>query len=445
MQTFARTQRQPQKQGLSSPAGPQTLKTGPEFHEHFPLHLHRGFDGRAAQPNLPTHTEYLGAGLTGMASRPSGHAFSRIPIHPPRSGVVQAKLAVNQPEDEYEQEADRISEQVMRMPDSQLQRKCACGGESGSNSECAECERKKLQRFATQPSTSIPQPSEAPPIVHEVLRSPGRPLDQETRAFMEPRFGHDFSRVRVHDDSLAAESARAVHASAYTVGRDVVFAAGQHNPQTGAGRGLLAHELAHTVQQAGAAVGLQRQTPPTSPPTATAIPTLTLDSDVYTDDALESQKNINFNVTIPAGLNKRDYALVQLMKGSAMVQTSTFWGLGGPSYFTRSLYGSSGVDFNFPSWQVDSDDPDPVYWSDNKGRWNYKETSSGFTSSDHPGPATSRKPGSVYALNFRMGLYKIASLPATTTGTISATPLVEVPWQYSVVVDSAGKFTHPII
>ena len=88
-----------------------------------------------------------------------------------------------------------------------------------------------------------------PPIVHEVLRSPGQPLDVATRAFMEPRFGHDFSGVRVHTDAKAAESARAVNALAYTVGRNVVFGAGQYLPQTNAGQRLLAHELTHTVQQ----------------------------------------------------------------------------------------------------------------------------------------------------------------------------------------------------
>jgi hypothetical protein len=88
-----------------------------------------------------------------------------------------------------------------------------------------------------------------PLIVHEVLRSPGQPLDPTIRAFMEPRFGHDFSQVRVHADAMAAESAQAVNALAYTVGRDVVFGTGQFAPNTGAGKKLLAHELAHTVQQ----------------------------------------------------------------------------------------------------------------------------------------------------------------------------------------------------
>ncbi|HEX7288140.1 MAG TPA: DUF4157 domain-containing protein [Candidatus Angelobacter sp.] len=88
----------------------------------------------------------------------------------------------------------------------------------------------------------------APPIVHQVLNSPGQPLDTSTRSFFEPRFGHDFSKVRVHTDDRAAESARAVNALAYTVGRDVVFAAGQYVPHTHAGSRLLAHELAHSLQ-----------------------------------------------------------------------------------------------------------------------------------------------------------------------------------------------------
>jgi outer membrane protein OmpA-like peptidoglycan-associated protein len=91
------------------------------------------------------------------------------------------------------------------------------------------------------------------PIVHEVLRSPGQPLDRNTRAFMEPRFGHDFSRVRVHTDARAAESSRAVNAHAYTVGNDIVFAAARYAPETDMGRRVLAHELTHVVQQASGA------------------------------------------------------------------------------------------------------------------------------------------------------------------------------------------------
>lgn len=90
-----------------------------------------------------------------------------------------------------------------------------------------------------------------PPIVHEVLRSSGEPLDAETRGFFELRFGHDFSQVRVHADAKAAESAKAVNALAYSVGQNVVFGAGYYSPGSVAGKRLLAHELIHVTQQAG--------------------------------------------------------------------------------------------------------------------------------------------------------------------------------------------------
>ncbi len=127
-----------------------------------------------------------------------------------------------------------------------LQRKCACGNHA-TGGACEECGKKgsSLQRSAVSHQLT----TEVPPIVHDVLRFPGQPLDATTRAFFEPRFGHDFSQVRVHTDAKAAESARAVSALAYTVGRDVIFGVGQYTPETNAGKKLLAHELTHVVQQ----------------------------------------------------------------------------------------------------------------------------------------------------------------------------------------------------
>jgi peptidoglycan hydrolase-like protein with peptidoglycan-binding domain len=183
-----------------------------------------------------------------------------------------------------------------------LERKCSCGGTPGPTGECEKCRKKRLslQRRAA----NAQEPARVPPIVHEVLRSPGQPLDASTRAFMESRFGHDFSRlalhaapraqaelvvgqsgdqfeqeadsmadtvvqmpeprtlnkstqcavadfshVRLHADARAAESAREVNAKAYTVGHDIVFGEGHYRPETSDGRKLLAHELAHTIQQ----------------------------------------------------------------------------------------------------------------------------------------------------------------------------------------------------
>jgi Domain of unknown function (DUF4157) len=107
----------------------------------------------------------------------------------------------------------------------------------------------RLPLLQRRPLQSRESPKSAPPIVHEVLRSPGSQLDDSTRAALEPQFGHDFGRVRVHTDSKAAASAQAVDASAYTVGPNIVFASGQFSPDTAQGRKLLAHELTHTIQQ----------------------------------------------------------------------------------------------------------------------------------------------------------------------------------------------------
>ncbi|MFJ2578033.1 DUF4157 domain-containing protein [Kitasatospora aureofaciens] len=115
-------------------------------------------------------------------------------------------------------------------------RRCAC-----------EPDETHLRRFAT--STG---PAHAPQAVHDVLGTPGVPLDSGARAALEPRFGRDFSQVRVHADAASGASAQAVGARAYTVGQDIVFAAGRYAPGTAEGRRLLAHELTHVVQQSAA-------------------------------------------------------------------------------------------------------------------------------------------------------------------------------------------------
>ena len=134
-----------------------------------------------------------------------------------------------------------------------LQRACDCGQHTIAGGECDECRKKKmgLQRS----SDGSAGRRTAPPLVYDVLRSPGQPLDAATRAFFEPRFGHDFSQVRVHADQKAADSAMSVNAYAYTVGNDLVFGTAQYSPYTTPGRALIAHELAHVVQQTGTTVG----------------------------------------------------------------------------------------------------------------------------------------------------------------------------------------------
>ena len=192
-----------------------------------------------------------------------------------KAHTASSGLRIGKPDDAFEREADRVADDVIsgrRANAPQwslsrtsiappLQRKCACGGSAGPDGECDECKKKSetLQRKAAGPA----DPAAAPPVVHQVLQSSGRPLDHATRAFFEPRFGHDFSRVRVHTDAQAAESARSVNALAWTVGNNVVFGSGQYDSHSTAGRKLLAHELTHVVQQTGGTAGATAEHPHT--------------------------------------------------------------------------------------------------------------------------------------------------------------------------------------
>jgi hypothetical protein len=179
---------------------------------------------------------------------------------------LQAKLQISRPGDQYEQEADRVADQVMRMPDTASPEPVAGSALpqiSRLQRKCSDCEEEEVQRQATEgemeEEEETLQAKEAAGQTCDVtsgvqaqidgLRGRGEPLSEPARAFFEPRFGQDFSQVRVHTDGRAAESARALNALAYTVGQDVVFGAGQYAPDSPAGRRLLAHELTHTIQQ----------------------------------------------------------------------------------------------------------------------------------------------------------------------------------------------------
>jgi len=156
--------------------------------------------------------------------------------------TIQPKLTINPPNDIYEQQADAMAEKVMRMP---------AGGnaffKSSSNSiqrKCAHCEEeeKKVQMKSANGSVGSS-------AFTNVVQSAGQPLDANTRSFMEPRFGRDFSNVRIHNDAEAATSARSINAMAYTSGNDIVFGQNQFSPTTNSGKQLLAHELTHVIQQ----------------------------------------------------------------------------------------------------------------------------------------------------------------------------------------------------
>ncbi|MBU3967811.1 MAG: DUF4157 domain-containing protein [Euryarchaeota archaeon] len=185
-----------------------------------------------------------------------------------RSGTLQAKLRIGAPGDVYEQEADRVADAVMRMPQPQA----VSGGTPYIQRASPKCEEEELKRQpikeeeeeeklqrkpveeeeelqAKATSGSI---SEVNPDIEsniQSLKGAGQTLSPPERAFFEPRFGADFGNVRVHNDTRAAYLAQSVNARAFTLGNDVVFGAGQYAPGTSEGRCLLAHELTHVRQQ----------------------------------------------------------------------------------------------------------------------------------------------------------------------------------------------------
>jgi hypothetical protein len=159
--------------------------------------------------------------------------------------TIQPKLEIGAADNPFEHEADRVAEQVMRVPSPGAP---LASARSQISCKCDVCEEgeERLQRKTAGRDEAV---SEAPAVVRKALCSPGRPLDAATRVFFEQRFGNKFSRVRIHTDAKAAESARALKARAYTVGNDIVFDEGRLAPGTYEGRRLLAHELTHVVQQ----------------------------------------------------------------------------------------------------------------------------------------------------------------------------------------------------
>jgi hypothetical protein len=199
-------------------------------------HLQRMIGNQALQRLLGSQVAASGGGEAGTAALP---------------GPLQAELVVGQANDPLEHQADRIADQVMGMPappstasGATLHRTCACQEASPEEGQPSATLRAKQHSLLGPPPGS-----EAPAVVHEVLGSAGQPLDAPTRAFFEPRFGRDFSQVRAHADDRAARSAQSIGALAYTVGPHIVFAQDQYAPGGDRGKHLLAHELAHTVQQ----------------------------------------------------------------------------------------------------------------------------------------------------------------------------------------------------
>lgn len=255
-----------------------------------------------------------------------GHAWQALALGP---AGVQAKLAVSRPESPDERAADQAADRVMSMEAPAPVPSPGFGSDvvESVRRKCAECEEEEEGSLQRSAETGRAVES-APRIVHETLGSPGAPLDGATREFMESRFGRGFGDVRVHTDGRAAESARAVNALAYTVGRDIVFRESQYAPATGAGRRLLAHELAHVTQQESGQVRVARQTPapapgmrvPNPPPPPTPVETKKIEEQQPPPEPEEKKTTKkrapvgtsgSFKGSPTAALSKWDYVVYQ--------------------------------------------------------------------------------------------------------------------------------------
>jgi Domain of unknown function (DUF4157) len=226
--------------------------------------LGRAHFGQSPELNssLRSNAADLEEGSAAQGSTRFSHDFSQIALHPTTRFRIQPKFST--PGDKYEQEADRVSEQVMRMSEPRPQRDCSCGG------GCPKCQTEQpgqeYDRVQTESggSSNLGR-TEVPPIILQVASSPGQSLDPAVRGFMEPRFKYDFGRVRIHADAVAAASAQAIDANAYTLGQHIVFGPGQYAPASDPGKRLLAHELAHVAQQRSDAAPLIARQPAQTP------------------------------------------------------------------------------------------------------------------------------------------------------------------------------------
>jgi len=182
-------------------------------------------------------------------------------LHAGTGRRIQAKLRVNTADDPYEQEADRVAEQVMRMSAPGDAEQLASGARHSVyiRRQCREC-KEALHRFPAQNWQPEKAPQVSPDVASRImdLRGGGKPFEPAARNYFESRFGYDFSQVRIHTGPDAAQSARSINAKAYTTGQDIVFDRGYYAPACDSGKRLLAHELAHVVQQQGTTSLVQR-------------------------------------------------------------------------------------------------------------------------------------------------------------------------------------------
>jgi len=377
---------------------------------------------------------------------------------------VQAKLTINKPGDKYKQEAGRVAEQVMRMPEPRLQRqvgpeeeeeetlqakplaaqitplvqrqveleeeeeepiqaKFADGAQGQRQEEEPEEEEELIQTKQAGGLTPKVGPSQEARI--RSLCGSGRPLPASVCSFFEPRFGYDFGEVRIHTDARAAETTRSLNARAYTVGRDVVFGPGRYAQGTTEGRRLLAHELTHVVQQSASGADVMRRARNAPPVIRRQAGTRRKTNRLarlkrqvvslkrvgyqtaypYTNPKTGNLSGFllqqKFQLTLSKVANAGDYALVQWVKGHLYQKTRK-----GRVYWLSPLYAHRKEPFLFKHWMIDSPDADVRFGSHRRLRIRVPVTNF----EDKPGLIRKKGKrdmpvGLHYEANLRMGVY----------------------------------------
>ena len=294
MKVCAQKQNQPHQQASLSLTRSSAKPLAASSKGHPILHLEGTIGDRA----MRTYGEEPGVELTTTALRRFGHDFSRISIHPPSTEaipiqrpksteLVQAKLSVGTPGDIYEQEADEVASSIMRIPDPEVVKSQMPTVMRPASRHTQLPVKNEVRRQPTEFIFEVPKeeeeeeeefiqtkavvghpPKPAPGVEGQLnaIEGRGQPFPHSVRASFEPRFGYDFSSVRVHDDAWAHQMARAVRARAFTLGRHIVFGEGYYAPTRFEGQHLIAHELTHTIQQGAVTQGSAPHDPASTAP-----------------------------------------------------------------------------------------------------------------------------------------------------------------------------------
>ncbi|WP_419698358.1 eCIS core domain-containing protein [Mucilaginibacter sp. NFX135] len=246
-----------------------------------------------------------------------------------KSSFFQPKLSVNQPNDVYEQEADAMANQVMRMVDPAQNETSFFKPAENIQRKCGHCDEEQNVHRKERSGSEAQGGNDLNNYIGS-LGSSGQALPDSSRSFFEPRFGHYFSNVRIHTDSIAAKSADSINALAYTTGNNIVFNSGQYSPESDNGKKLMAHELTHVLQQTQNGQQIQRK-PLTKPQLIAKIKTYGITA-VLDDTSTFSDVELDLVDQALAGLPVGDKAAI---KGAKILRVNT---LGGT---TAGMYSNS--------------------------------------------------------------------------------------------------------